>query len=52
MKKDKLDAYPEVEPGVTGPDQTAYDPDADVFGNESNAQVSCTTCTARSLRTN
>lgn len=44
MKKDhdKFGAYPEaeIEPGVTGTTQTVYDRDADVFGDESNAQVS------------
>lgn len=41
-KQDKLGAYPEaeVEPGVTGATQTVYDREADVFGDESNAQVS------------
>ncbi|RKU44354.1 hypothetical protein DL546_007474 [Coniochaeta pulveracea] len=43
MKKDhdKFGAYPEaeIEPGVTGTTQTVYDRDADVFGDESNAQI-------------
>jgi hypothetical protein len=41
-KQDKFEAYPEaeIEPGVTGATHTVYDREAEVFGDESNAQVS------------